>query len=68
MTRVYQIINDKIREHPELEQYRPLFEYKWDEYDEFIDWVGYASITEIIEWAEEVIHQGEIVKTRGLNG
>ena len=48
-----QKINDRISKNPELEPYREVLLYDWDEADH-ADWVATAPIAEIIDWAETV--------------
>jgi len=50
----YQAMVRKIDETPELEPYRDLILYDWQEEQEHYNWIMIAPVAEIIEWAESI--------------
>lgn len=47
-------IEAKIKQNPELEKYRDILVYDWPNWDEHVEWVKNATVSEITDWAESI--------------
>ena len=54
MTTNYEKIQARINKNPALVAYADLLQYDWDDADEHADWVATASVSEIVEWAQQI--------------